>query len=408
MNIYFLINSLTGGGAERQSVMIGSRIKPKGFILLEKKISYKLNDTALHILSNLPAGLNRTLKYLYIPLYVIKLKRMISKDTVIISFLERANFVNILTKLLTGHKSIVNVTTNLSRSYSHGLKRFNLLLIKLLYPLADVIIANSKGVETDLSNILGIIPSRIAAIYNPIDLQFILNRAEERIEKQYEGIFKYPVIITAGRLVEPKGHWYLIRIFNEILKSEPSVKLVILGEGELDGLLIELCNALGLRVYCRWLDNSEPSEDCNVFFLGFKENPFKYFKSSAVFTLTSLWEGFPNALIEALVCKLPVIASDCNSGPREILSLNEKSYERKLAPEFADFGVLMPPFDGQIYSAEAELTKEELLWVNTIKTLLKSQEMRDKLTAKALESAQRFSIDKIIAQWLIEINRLSP
>ena len=117
------------------------------------------------------------------------------------------------------------------------------------------------------------------------------------------------MVINIGRLTYQKAQVHLIRAFKRVVNEIPSSKLVILGQGELKK---ELDNEI---INCN-LQN-------NVFMLGFQENPYIYLKKSSVFVLSSLYEGMSNALLEAMYCVLPIIATDCKTGTKKILKKKE-------------------------------------------------------------------------------------
>jgi glycosyltransferase involved in cell wall biosynthesis len=152
-----------------------------------------------------------------------------------------------------------------------------------------------KNIKIDLD--------KIEMIYNPIDLSYIRKKTKEEVP---EYLFKKrPVLIACGRLTKEKGFSYLIRAFKDIKKSFPEAKLLILGEGELEEYLKKLSFSLGLKE--------------SVYFLGFQKNPFKYIARADIFIFSSLYEGLPSALIEAMACGVPIVSTDCTSGPKEIL-----------------------------------------------------------------------------------------
>jgi len=256
-------------------------------------------------------------------------------------------------------------------------------------------VAVSHGVKQSLIN-LGIKEEKIKVIYNPYPIDEIRELAEESLEA-YEQIFKHPVLITAGRLTKPKGQWYLLRIFKALKEKHKDLKLVILGEGELKDYLVKLSEELGLKTYV-W-DRDNLSESFDIYFLGFQKNPFKFIARSKLFVFPSLWEGFPNALVEAMACGVCVVSSDCRSGPREILAPNTDFNYQTQKPEFAEYGVLMPVFEVKYKSAEEPLGGKEIMWVETIDKLLEDENLRKNHSEKAKQRAEDFRIEKIVQEW---------
>jgi glycosyltransferase involved in cell wall biosynthesis len=391
--IYFLLNSLAGGGAEVVAVRLSEHIPIAKFILVEKDVKYQVKKEVI-FLSGHSIKTNSILKTLCIPLYAYELSKKVEYNSIIISFLERANFVNIVSKFFKKHIAIISVHTNLNTSRA-GIKSLNNYLVKVLYPKADLIIAVSYGVKESLIN-LGIEEEKIKVIYNPYPIDEIRELVKEPLGS-YEEIFKHPVLITAGRLTKPKGQWYLLRVFKALKEKHKDLKLVILGEGELKEYLVKLSEELGLKTYA-W-DRDELSENFDVYFLGFQKNPFKFIARSKLFVFPSLWEGFPNALVEAMACGVCVVSSDCRSGPREILAPNTDFNYQTQKPEFAEYGVLMPVFEIKYKSAEEPLGEKEMMWVETIDRLLEDEGLRKNYSEKAKQRAEDFRIEKIVQEW---------
>jgi glycosyltransferase involved in cell wall biosynthesis len=233
-------------------------------------------------------------------------------------------------------------------------------------------------------------------IYNPYPIDEIGELANESLGS-YEEIFKEPILITAGRLTKQKGQWYLLRVFKALKEKHKDLKLVILGEGELKDYLVKLSEELGLKTYV-W-DRDALSESFDVYFLGFQKNPFKLIARSKLFVFPSLWEGFPNALVEAMACGVCVVSSDCRSGPREILAPNTDFNYQTQKPEFAEYGVLIPVFEVKYKSAEEPLGEKEIMWVETIDKLLEDESLRKNYSEKAKQRAEDFSIEKIVQEW---------
>ena len=392
-HVAFLINSLAGGGAQKVAIRLSEHLPISAFILLERDIKYK-TDKPIFFLSNHSTKTSPIIKTLSIPIYAYKLSDFIEKNSIVVSFLERANFVNIISKLFKVHKAIISVHINQQTGHV-GLRKQNKLLVRILYPKADLIIAVSHGVKESLIN-LGIEEEKIKVIYNPYPINEIKELAKEPLGS-YEEIFKHPVLITAGRLTKQKGQWYLIRIFKALKEKHKYLKLVILGEGELKDYLVELSQELGLKTYV-W-DRDALSESFDVYFLGFQKNPFKFIARSKLFVFPSLWEGFGNVLVEAMVCGVPVISSDCRSGPREILAPNTDFNYQTKKPEFAEYGVLMPVFEVKYKSANERLEEREIMWVGTIDKLLEDENLRKNYSEKAKQRAEDFRIEKIVQEW---------
>ncbi|MEM1578022.1 MAG: glycosyltransferase, partial [Candidatus Pacearchaeota archaeon] len=166
---------------------------------------------------------------------------------------------------------------------------------------------------------------------------------------------------------------------------------------ELRNYLVNLSKKLGLKTYL-W-NKDKISENFDVYFLGSQKNPFKFIIKSKLFLFTSLWEGFPNAILEAMACGVPAISSDCKSGPREILAPDTNFEFQTKEPEFAKYGILMPVFDGKFKKENQPLDEVEKMWIKTIKEILENEKLRKEYSEKAIERAKDFSVEKILPQW---------
>ena len=387
MKVLIIIPSLLPGGAQRVASLISAGLSKNHeiyFALAEKKIVYPYSGELIDLrIKNLDSrGLAS--RFFCTAAFALKLKRL--KKTVVpdiaLSFLDISNIPNVL----SGSKTILSVREfKMASGDNSAQRRVAVRLMKLLYNRSSKVVVNSRAMGISMENHYGIKKERIKVIYNPLDIEGIAGSCGARLDDELAGVFAHPVVLTAGRLTQAKGHWHLIRSFAEIKKSVPDAKLVILGDGELRGYLQELSVGLGIRD--------------DVLFAGFRKNPFKFISRATVFAFTSLWEGFPNALLEAMACGVPVISTDCPSGPREILSPDTDFHIKTDSPEYAKYGILMPVFDGEIKDASAPLVKEEKIWADAMVEMLKNSALRADYGAKAKVRASDFNMACIIPQW---------
>lgn len=178
-------------------------------------------------------------------------------------------------------------------------------LARYFYSWADAIIAVSKGVAEDLAAVARIPRQRIQVIYNPVITPEMRAKAALPLVHAWFQPDQPPVILGIGRLTQQKDFATLIEAF-ALVRSTRRVRLVILGDGEERQRLEALVQQLEI--------------DHDVWMPGFVENPYAFMTQTDLFVLSSKWEGLPTVLIEALYCGSKLVATDCPSGPREILA----------------------------------------------------------------------------------------
>lgn len=176
--------------------------------------------------------------------------------------------------------------------------------IQRYWPLCDGIIAVSKGVAEDVSKLSGIDSDKIHVVHNPTVTRTLFLKAREDIQESIPGGNKTPFILSVGRLDPQKDYPTLIRAFS-LIHDRVQHNLIILGEGNRRRELERLISELQL--------------DDRVFLPGYHENPYAYMQRASLFVMSSVWEGLPNVLIEALAVGCPVVSTNCPSGPNEIL-----------------------------------------------------------------------------------------
>lgn len=173
-----------------------------------------------------------------------------------------------------------------------------------LYRLADKVIVPSKGAADDMAAYTGLPINRIEVVPCPVVPEALFSQPQPRPDHPWFKPDAPPVVLGVGELGPRKDFATLIRAFASVRKQRPC-RLVILGRGKLREALVSLANELGVH------------QDVDL--PGFKSNPYSYMAHTAVFASTSLWEGNPFVLAEALAAGTPVVATDCPSGPREVL-----------------------------------------------------------------------------------------
>ncbi len=177
-------------------------------------------------------------------------------------------------------------------------------LVPSAYASADSIIAVSESAASDLTKCLSVEEDRIHTVYNPVNIGRIEEKSDRTADHKWLCKDDVEVLISVGRLSKQKDYKTLLDAFRK-MRNRSNVKLLVLGEGPQRGKLESYARSIGVGD--------------NVDFYGFVENPYPYMKHSDVFVLSSAWEGMPNAMIEAFVLGLPIVATDCPSGPSEIL-----------------------------------------------------------------------------------------
>jgi glycosyltransferase involved in cell wall biosynthesis len=322
------------------------------------------------------------------------------RPAVSISHLEGAHLVDVLSRqderiVCCVHGSILH---NRDIGGIAGVARRR--LAPLIYNRADVVVAVSRGVERELAG-LGVDRRKLRTINNGFDLERIEALASAPLAPAEAALFDdRPVLITAGRLAAQKNIGALLEVFAGLL-ARRSARLLIAGDGPLRMSLLEQAASLGLGVAEPWSGNAPPG-DPDVAFLGAVPNPFRLIARADLYVMTSGWEGFPLSLCEAMACGTPVVATDCHTGPREILEPGGDGLARHLAAvEWKPTGVLMPVLHHAATAAAARL-----VWVDTLDRLLDDPAGRRAWATAARKRVQDFGQEQIIAQWEVLLQPL--
>ncbi len=381
--IAIIIQNLNGGGAERTAANLSLYFSEKYEVHLivfdGRVISYPYGGI-LHDLKVYPSK-NKVQKAINVIRRVIKaslIKRKYRIETTI-SLMEESNIVNLLSN--AGDKKITSIRNFESKSSYNSF--FENFVMKLVRSKSDCVVALSKGVEEDLIDNCGVPKKIVTTIYNPCDGELLRKKAQKHAKDASEMV-EYSVS-TMGRLTEQKGQWHLIRAFKKVVEEIPEAKLYIFGQGILEEKLKKLASDLDIAN--------------NIEFMGFVEAPHAYIAQSKVFAFPSLYEGLGNVLLEAMACGVACVATDCYSGPREVMAPGTKVQESLDDIECANYGILVSVGDKEHFNTNDSLTKDEEQLAKAIVVLLADTDKRKNYESKALERVKAFSPDAIMMEW---------
>ena len=222
----------------------------------------------------------------------------------VVSALSGANAAAVCAAELAGRAVpvVVTVRNNVAAGYAPQW----LAAARTLYPLADAVVAVSKGVGESVRRSLGVGADRLRVIHNGVPVDSIRRQAREEVAHPWFGGGGPPVVLAVGREAPQKDHPTLVEAFG-LARREADARLVVLGR-------LSASYREGLRSLAR-----AHGVEGDLGFVDFDENPYRYMGRAALLALSSRWEGLPTVVIEALACGTPVVSTDTPYGPREIL-----------------------------------------------------------------------------------------
>ncbi len=366
MRVCLVINNLGGGGAERIVTLLAGYLVERGdevmiVTLHDGARAYDL-DPRVEVRALQPADARSGLgKLLDLPRHALKLFRLLRtwRCDVCLSNLPRSNISAAMARSLGGDWALdLAEHAPTHQQYPRGSAASAAMrrLITGLYPTADAVIAVSTGVAEGLPA-FGVDSRALHVIGNAISLAAIRSSAQQARAARAER--RRQTAITVGRLAEEKDHATLLRAFAR-LRQSVDARLIIVGDGPLRRNLDELARSLDIGGV--------------VDFVGWQRNPFSWMAAADVFVLSSRFEGFGNVLVEAMACGLPVVSTDCATGPGEIL-------------RGGDFG-LLPPV-GDVDALAAALAR-----------VLGDASLRAELAEKSARRAPDFDISMVGAQYV--------
>lgn len=302
--IILFMPSIEGGGVEKNFFLIsnflGKKIKNIHLITAEKNLKKKLNNiNIIHPKSDWWIKRGRLRKYLICIFLLIK-ELLKNKNSAVFSF--QANLYAIF--VCKFFKT--NIVSRSNSSPSGWSKNYiKKLIYKFGLNLANKIIVNSKEFQNEMKKKFSV---NTIKIYNPLNKKDITKLSNKKIKNKFKK--NRLKILTIGRLVDQKDQITLLKAIN-LIKNDLKIHLIIIGRGERKN---ELMNYIKLN---------ELQNNIDIFYTN---NPFPYIKKTDLFVLTSIFEGLPNVLLEAICFKKFIISSNCPTGPKEILSYGKGGF----------------------------------------------------------------------------------
>jgi glycosyltransferase involved in cell wall biosynthesis len=306
--IALVTSSMEGGGAQRALAKLASGLATRGY-----RVDLVLAHATGPYLDELPGEVRVVdLGVPRLAAAVRPLARYLRATTpaAVFSALDYVNVVAITARAIArvDVPLVVSERNTLSSAVAHTTDRrtrWMPRLIRWTYPRADGVVAVSRGVADDLVAACGLAPETVHVLNNPVITPQVTRMRSEPVEHPWLRDHEVPVVLAVGRLTPQKDFGVLLDAFAAVRRSRRA-RLVVLGEGPLRGALQGRATDLGVQ------------DDVSL--AGFCANPYPAMAAADVFVLSSRWEGSPGALIEAMACGTPVVATDCPSGPRDLLA----------------------------------------------------------------------------------------
>lgn len=367
-SILVFISQLCNGGAERVAANLCDELSKKYKVILVTYTSPTENDYSCRVERIvIDEKKVRLFKYHYV---VRKLKRIKKKYHIThsISFCSKANYLNVMSKI--NDKTIISIRSYLKYSeVDQQYYRLNKVVGK--YCDKEVVVSQQLIDEQILEYKAS--EDKIKVIHNFIDKEKINKFLKEKNDIS----LSKNTIINVGRLSNQKGQKYLIEAFSKVVRKVSDVELIILGKGELEKELTEEIKKFHLEK--------------NVILLGYKSNSYIYMKKASCFVLSSFFEGMPNVVLEAMYLGLPVIATDCISGVREILAPKTDINYRNKNMTKEEYGILVPIMNKE---------KAVNYLADAIVEMLQDKKLNDYYRKQSRKRIKDFSKEKKMREWL--------
>ena len=383
--IALYIPNLMQGGAERAVTKIAEILRENysvEIILNERIIQYPISTDIICL--DIPAGKNCFDRILLTIKRIIALRRIKKENNYlfVMSFLNNANIINILSRT-SKTKTVVSVRNYYNSKIYKKSTRFLTTMLNKLYVYADAIVPVTKYIEHVLICSNKKLVGKTYTIYNPFNISYIINESKNykdsitQEEMQFINNHKY-ILLFVGRLTKQKGLWNMVKMMKRFNVTGESVGLLVVGEGEQENKIKEFINKNDIR---------------NIFLTGVKKNPYPFFSLAHIFVLSSVAEGFPNVLGEALAVGIPIVSTDCKTGPREILAPDYDLYSEIKSIYYGRYGVLLPAPSSE-ENWDQELWDDQQLYI-AVKELLENEKARKEYSSLGHQRAKDFDYQSV-------------
>lgn len=374
--IAIVVNSLGYGGNERSAVNVANALQNSVdvTIIIQEDCGNHYNYHGKTICMQTPCANSLPGKVINSIRRIVQLRRIVKHEKfdtlfIILPITNPINYISFRGRKLVSCRDCGDLMRHI-RQYVFMTKK------------SDGIICNSEYQRRLLCDASPFLSDKIHTIYNIVDFAKIQCLCEEVPEERFVAFTRNcRTVIASGRFVDAKGFNHLIKAFKLVIAKNPDARLVIMGDGERHQDIINLIDKLGLSKV--------------VLLMGFQPNPFVYIRHADIFVLSSVYEGFPNVLVKAMACDTAVIATDCPSGPSEILNGHAQD-----CMVIAPYGILVPSFQttSEDWNANKLLNNHRIM-AEAINYLLEHDKEKIRMVKAANNRVKDFGFESIKSKW---------
>lgn len=377
--IAFYISSLDSGGAQRAVSNLSLSLDQSRYdifiIINENKIKYAYRGQIISL--DMPPTRTKSLKGIRFFQKILKLRKLkkTKKFDVVASFLPSQNIINILTK--QSENNIISVRNHMTERFKINKSSIIKFLIKIYYRKAEKIVSVSQGIKEDLVENFSIQENNVTVINNIINNDITFSPIEINIKNLLDELSRKKILVNIGSLGNQKGQWHLLRVFKKLSFRYDNIHLIIIGDGALKSQ------------YENYIFDNKLDQKVSI--IEYTHNPYYVLSKAYLYIHTSIYEGFPNAIIEAANQGLPIITSYFISGIEDLVNSEDP---------FSSEEILLSKKLNKTFSLTDEpLSQSETKIYENIEMLIDNEKLRNEFSMKSLNIAKRFDYEKILPLW---------